>query len=145
MRDMFRVIHSFNGTEKVFESAETQLVVGRSTSGGPFCDLNLSPDFKVSRSHARIFLEGNEYWIEDLDSRQGTKVNGEEIKGRGKHELRAGDVLLIGETTLRVENANPPDTGEGLESNEDTMMPSTLGNFEPTVAIATTMDMKVPS
>ncbi len=141
---MFRVIHSYNGTEKVFESAETQIVIGRSTSGS-FCDFNLSPDFKVSRSHARVFLEGNEYWIEDLDSKQGTKVNGEEIKGRGKQELRSGDVVVIGETTLRIENVNPPDTGEGLESNEDTMMPSTLGNFEPTVAIVTTMDMKVPS
>jgi adenylate cyclase len=142
---MFRLIHSYNGTEKVFESAEAQVVIGRSTSGGAFCDINLSPDFKVSRSHARIFLEGHEYWIEDLDSKQGTKVNGEEIKGRGRQELRAGDVLLIGETTLRVESVQPAEAGEGFAANEDTMMPPTFANFEPAVTIGTTVDMKVPS
>src|SRR5215472_3578824 len=111
---MFRIVHSFNGTEKIFQSSEVQIVIGRSTPGST-CDLNLSPDFKVSRQHARIFSEGSEFWIEDLDSRQGTKVNGEEIKARGKQELRAGDVLLIGETTLRIESVQGPAPGEGFE------------------------------
>jgi adenylate cyclase len=141
---MFRIVHSFNGTEKIFQSSEAQIVVGRSTPGST-CDLNLSPDFKVSRQHARIFSEGNEFWIEDLDSRQGTKVNGEEIKARGRQELRAGDVLLIGETTLRIESVQGPAPGEGFEPNEDTMMPATFSNFEPAVTIGTTIDMKVPS
>ena len=141
---MFRITHSFNGTEKVYQSTEIQIVVGRSTPGST-CDLNLSPDFKVSRSHARIFLEGNEYWIEDLDSRQGTKVNGKEIKGRGRQELQAGDVLVIGETTLRVESAKPPETAEIFAANEDTMMPPTFSNYEPAVTIGTKIDMKGPS
>ena len=141
---MFRIVHSFNGTEKVFQSTDAQMVVGRSTPGA-MCHINLSPDFKVSRSHARIFLEGNEYWIEDLDSKQGTKVNGEEIKGRGKQELRAGDTLLIGETTVRVERAEPPDTTESFAPNEDTMMPPTFANFEPTVTIGARIDVKGPS
>jgi adenylate cyclase len=141
---MFRTIYSFNGTEKEFQSAEAQIVIGR-TSAGVVCHLNLSPDFKVSRQHARIILEGNEYWIEDLDSKQGTKVNNQEIRARGKQALRAGDVLIIGETTLRVESASPPGFGESFSPNEDTMMPPTLANLEPTEIIGTTMDVRMPS
>src|ERR1700722_15129605 len=133
---MLRIIYSYNGTEKEFQSAEAQMVIGRSTPGA-VCQINLSPDFKVSRSHARIFLEGNGYWIEDLGSTQGTKVNGQEIKGRGKQELQTGDVLIIGETTLRVENAEASGPEEGFAPNEDTMMP-TFSNSEPAVTIGTT-------
>ena len=32
-------------------------------------------DSRASRNHARIFVEGGEYWIEDCDSRHGTFVN----------------------------------------------------------------------
>ena len=141
---MFRIVYSYNGTEKAFQSAEALIVIGRSTPGA-ICHINLSPDFKVSRPHARIFLEGNEYWIEDLESKQGTKINGQEIQGRGKQPLRTGDVLVIGETTLRVENAKPPAPEERFASNEDTMLPPTFSNFEPAVTIGTTMDIRVPS
>ncbi|HXB60970.1 MAG TPA: adenylate/guanylate cyclase domain-containing protein [Candidatus Acidoferrales bacterium] len=141
---MFRIVHSYNGTEKVFQSAETPIIIGR-TSAGTVCHLSLSPDFKVSRQHARIILEDNEYRIEDLDSKQGTKVNDEEIRGRGKQALRAGDVLVIGETTLRVESASPPGFGESFAPNEDTMMPPTMANLEPAEVIGTTMDVKMPS
>jgi pSer/pThr/pTyr-binding forkhead associated (FHA) protein len=44
----------------------------------------------VSRPHARLWLEGGECWIEDLGSRRGTQVGGDEIRGRGKRRLRAG-------------------------------------------------------
>jgi pSer/pThr/pTyr-binding forkhead associated (FHA) protein len=34
----------------------------------------------VSRHHARIFYEGGHYWIKDLDSANGTSINGKRIK-----------------------------------------------------------------
>lgn len=138
---MLRIIYSVNGDEKVFQGTEAQIIIGRTTPGST-CHINLSPDFKVSRQHARISLEGDEYWIEDLDSKLGTRVNGQEIKGRGKQALQVGDFLVIGEATLRIESTQPPDTGEGFEPNEDTMMSPTLANYEPAVIIGTTIDMK---
>jgi serine phosphatase RsbU (regulator of sigma subunit) len=39
-------------------------------------------DSRASRTHARIFVEGGQYWIEDCKSRHGTFVNGNRIERR---------------------------------------------------------------
>ena len=65
--------------------------------------IDLSPDTTVSRLHARVWLENEVCWLEDLGSRYGTKVNGAQITGRV--QLQAGDTLEIGETALRVDPA----------------------------------------
>jgi NADH dehydrogenase len=54
------------------------------------------PDGRVSRRHALIQREGGRYLIDDLDSLNGTWVNGERISGR--RELKSGDTLHIGHT-----------------------------------------------
>ena len=55
----------------------------------------------MSRPHARVCLENGDYWIEDLNSKRGPQVNGEDIKG--SRRLQAGDPIRMGETTPRVE------------------------------------------
>jgi adenylate cyclase len=42
-------------------------------------------------------------WVEDLDSRNGTTVNGDNIRGKGSCPIQEGDVIQIGDTTLRLE------------------------------------------
>ena len=49
---------------------------------------------EVSRYHAEIEFDGLQTWIRDLGSRNGTRLNGEPLKGYG--ELRSGDVLQLG-------------------------------------------------
>ena len=39
-------------------------------------------DARISRAHARILAEGGEYFIEDLDSRNGVFVNGDRVRRR---------------------------------------------------------------
>jgi len=56
----------------------------------------LEPD--VSRSHAQIEFGIDTVRIEDLGSKNGTRVNDQGIVGR--HELRSGDVIAIGVTTM---------------------------------------------
>lgn len=51
----------------------------------------------VSGSHARLFKEGEAYFIEDLNSTNGTFVNGRKI---AKQPLKNGDVVLIGSHTI---------------------------------------------
>lgn len=51
------------------------------------------PDRLVSRHHAQIRKVGNQYLLEDLESTNGTFVNGERITG--PHILQDGDTLQI--------------------------------------------------
>ncbi len=55
------------------------------------------PDVEISRRHARIFLQGNLVFIEDLGSTNGTFVNGTRISS--PKELHQGDVITLAEST----------------------------------------------
>ena len=54
----------------------------------------------VSRTHARVSRIGSEWYIEDLGSRNGTKVNGTKIKKGEKVNLRAGDDIELARTKI---------------------------------------------
>jgi pSer/pThr/pTyr-binding forkhead associated (FHA) protein len=66
-------------------------------------DLVLTGDDFASARHARIELRGDGIWVQDLDSTNGTFVNGSRVAGAQRLDL--GDVLRVGETDLRVEAA----------------------------------------
>jgi hypothetical protein len=66
-------------------------------------DLVLTGDEFASARHARIEVRGDGVWVQDLDSTNGTFVNGSRVAGAER--LGAGDVLRVGETDLRVEEA----------------------------------------
>lgn len=62
-------------------------------------DLPLSvAEVGVSRRHAKVFLEGEKVFIEDMGSKNGTYVNREPIT---KVELEDGDIVFIGAATLK--------------------------------------------
>ena len=73
---------------------EKQIIVGRSSD----LDMVLVEDM-VSRKHARISMQADQIWIEDLGSTNGTFVNGEKIK---RARLKEGDRVLIGTSILKV-------------------------------------------
>jgi serine phosphatase RsbU (regulator of sigma subunit) len=50
-------------------------------------------DSRASRTHARIVMEGAEYWIEDCASRHGTYVNGNPVRRRA---LQSSDRIEFG-------------------------------------------------
>ena len=64
-------------------------------------DLVLKGDEFASARHARIEMRGDGAWVQDLDSTNGTYVNGTRVAGAQR--LDAGDVLRVGETDLLVE------------------------------------------
>jgi len=64
-------------------------------------DLVLAGDDFASARHARIEARGDGVWVQDLDSTNGTYVNGARVMGAQR--LDPGDVLRVGETDLRVE------------------------------------------
>jgi ABC-type multidrug transport system ATPase subunit len=72
-----------------------QLTIGR----GDECDIRLD-GLLISNEHARISQSSNGLVIEDLNSTNGTYVNGERITGR--RQLPYEDVVQIGPFLLRV-------------------------------------------
>ena len=69
----------------------------------PEVDLSkYDPAARVSRRHARIVVQDNQYFIEDLGSANGTFLNGSNKLAQGKPQLlTTGDELKLGETTLK--------------------------------------------
>ncbi len=56
-------------------------------------------DNKVSRAHARVFFEDGAWWITDLSSRNGTVVNGQQIREKTR---------LMDANEVRVFDGAPP-------------------------------------
>ena len=79
------------------------LRLGRSSSN----DIHL-PDEELSRNHCMFELSGEDgIRIIDLASANGTIVNGKEI-GSEPVDLKAGDVIEVGSTTLNIVGEEPP-------------------------------------
>ena len=78
-----------------FRSEET--LIGRN----PTTDITLL-DENISREHAIVLFEPEDdtYTVEDLQSTNGTKVNG---KGVRSEQLNDGDEIQIGHTVFRFE------------------------------------------
>ena len=96
-----RIRYRYRGNEKTFDQPSEVVVLGRPRPG-VHVDIDLSPDLRVSRPHARISAEGGNCWIEDLGSANGTFVNGRtRLKPQEPYPLVNGDIIKIGETTLK--------------------------------------------
>jgi pSer/pThr/pTyr-binding forkhead associated (FHA) protein len=83
------------GTERELDSAPVTL--GRAAEN----DLVLDSDEFASVKHARIEPRRDGVWVEDLNSTNGTFVNGMKLSRRQK--LTPGDVIRVGETDFRYE------------------------------------------
>jgi pSer/pThr/pTyr-binding forkhead associated (FHA) protein len=83
------------GTERELDSSPVTL--GRASDN----DLVLDSDEFASVKHARIEPRRDGIWVEDLNSTNGTFVNGMKLSRRQK--LAPGDVIRVGETDLRYE------------------------------------------
>ena len=89
-----------------FSLSKTEVLIGRwDAARGVFPDVDLDDadlETKVSRRHARIFSQNNQYWIEDLGSLNGTVVNRQHRLQRGQpYLLKDGDEIIVGKTFLK--------------------------------------------
>src|SRR6266436_1070093 len=60
------------------------------------------PDAFASRLHAEIRQEGDSYWLHDLGSANGTRLNGSNVTAT--LPLYAGGEIQIGETRIQFEH-----------------------------------------
>jgi pSer/pThr/pTyr-binding forkhead associated (FHA) protein len=64
------------------------------------------PDGSVSSHHCEVILRGNDVVIRDLNSTNGTFINGEQITGEAV--LQPSQMLRLGNIELRLETAPAP-------------------------------------
>lgn len=79
---------------KIFPLSPTT-VIGRSTE----CDVSLNDSF-LSLEHARLELRDGLWVLDDLNSTNGTYLNGFEV--RAATEIQDGDVVRIGRVELKL-------------------------------------------
>ncbi len=65
-----------------------EIILGRDED----CDVVL-PERQISRQHVRFYREDKQFFVEDLDSKNGTWVNGQRIQG--VHELYDSDEIHV--------------------------------------------------
>ena len=63
-------------------------------------DIDLGADKSVSRKHATLANRDGLLWIEDLNSRNGTWLNGERLQHGSPRSLALGGVVRVGDTTI---------------------------------------------
>jgi len=73
-----------------FEIKKNIFIVGR----GDTNDLTIEQNY-ISRQHFRIFYKDKKFFIEDLNSTNGTALNNKQIKGQKAIELKDNDVISI--------------------------------------------------
>jgi hypothetical protein len=96
----------------VVEGAEAgrMFPLGEASSLGRAADNTVClGDDMVSAYHARVSHQGGQWWLEDLGSRNGTRLN--EILVEQPLVLTYGDRVRVGRVVLRLE----PSVGSGIE------------------------------
>jgi hypothetical protein len=85
---------------KVFELSGAELTVGR------IADNKIQIEHaSVSGHHAVFKLDGLDYVIKDLDSTNGTRINGERVT---QQKLRRNDILRLGNIELLYDSEHQP-------------------------------------
>lgn len=105
---MGKLILSFDDSVQAeYEMDKERFTIGRS----PDNDIHID-NLAVSGHHAVVLNILNDSFIEDLDSTNGTYVNGKLIK---KHALQHGDEIAIGKHTLKYQRAEGEQPEQSFE------------------------------
>jgi len=110
--DVKLVIEQGSDSSKVFRLKSAETIIGRQND----CDLRI-PSSAVSRKHCRLSYRDDVLSVEDLESANGTSVNGEPIAGL--RVLRPGDRLAVGPVTFLVKYQLTPAAIERLMNESE--------------------------
>jgi uncharacterized ubiquitin-like protein YukD len=88
----------------VFKLSGLTSLVGRSDERrGIVADVDLGSvdkELSVSRRHAQIYREGGDFWVRDLNSSNGTWINGERMNPELPQLIEHGDSIRFGDIEL---------------------------------------------
>jgi two-component system cell cycle response regulator len=77
---------------RMFRIEGDEVILGRATNA----TVRLEDD-GISRNHAKVVVSGEDLWIEDMGSQNGTFINGEKVS---RQQLKDGDKIQVGATTI---------------------------------------------
>jgi pSer/pThr/pTyr-binding forkhead associated (FHA) protein len=109
----WRVLLQVGGENKtnIGVSVQDYTVIGRADGSDHDADVDLNPygafQNGVSRRHAAISHDKGTLYIEDLESTNGTRINGFQLPANQKFRLRDGDELELGRIRIVVRFVRP--------------------------------------
>ncbi len=91
-------------------AGKSEILIGREDPiSNIYPDVDLTPhggeDGGVSRLHAKIFLQGNQYMIEDENSTNFTFVNKQKLAPKTPTPINNGDEIRLGRVVLKFQTA----------------------------------------
>jgi len=87
-----------------FTGRSHELKVEKTTIGRVDDNTFPVPEASVSSHHCEILLKGNDVVIKDLNSTNGTFINGEQVT---ESVLKPGQILRVGKIEMRLETDTP--------------------------------------
>lgn len=107
-------------TGATFSLVEEEIVIGRETSA-TICIAEGS----VSRRHSRIQKQGDEFVLTDLESLNGTFINGVPVKARA---LKHGDRVRVGDSQFLflMQEGDAPSTSSDIQFHEQALSDETV-------------------
>jgi pSer/pThr/pTyr-binding forkhead associated (FHA) protein len=88
-------IEDYKGNVQIIPLEKDEMTIGRLNENS-IC----FPDKHISRNHAKIIKENGNYYIADVKSRYGVKLNG--VKIDQKALIKTGDVIVIGDYVIKL-------------------------------------------
>ncbi len=118
------------GQTRTLKLPQDEIIIGRARGNAV-----VVRNIKASRKHARIERTGGIYQVTDLDSGNGTKVNGEKISF---HTLDKGDEIRIGDAVLvlkSIDDAVEMDAGNAADETDMNLKLPPIDNAETEVEV----------
>ncbi|MFK7892480.1 MAG: FHA domain-containing protein [Granulosicoccus sp.] len=97
-----------------FTASQRVISIGRRSSN----DLCI-PDLSISGNHAKITFQDGHAWLEDLNSTNGTYVNGQVVF---RHSVSKGDDIMMGKIRLAVQNETDSVQAERAATQQSRVM-----------------------
>lgn len=126
--------YSSRSADPFQQELTSALTIGRA----PSCDLCL-PDGAMSRRHCRLEPDGDRWLVIDLDSRNGTFINGRRIQ---RHHLKDGDRIHIGDSVLVFTLSAP--TGTRPATPRDALLLARVDNELSSSTVSGTRILPTP-
>ena len=95
-----RLVVRLGRLSAAFDITRDVMVIGRPDSATDFYpDVEIDLDDAVSRRHAEVRKHGDNYFLADTGSTNGTLLNGEKLPAQEERLLAHGDRIRVGERT----------------------------------------------